>query len=130
MKLKILIVEDHDISALFLTEIIQNLAREILYATNGIKGIEHFRNHSDIDLILMDIKLPDINGYEVTRQIRLFNKDIIIIAQTAFAQNGEEEKALSAGCNYYITKPINKTDLLNLIKSIFKIDLNTTQKKV
>lgn len=130
MKLKILIVEDHDISALFLAEILENLSREILFATNGLKGIEHFRNHSDIDLILMDIKLPDFNGYEVTRQIRLYNKDVIIIAQTAYAQNGEEEKAIMAGCNYYILKPINKTDLLNLIKSIFKIDQFNPQKKV
>lgn len=83
MKLKILIIEDDDISTFYLTEIVENISREILYAPNGLKGLEHFKNHQDIDLILMDIKLPDISGYEITRQIRHYNKTVVIIAQTA-----------------------------------------------
>jgi FOG: CheY-like receiver len=65
---------------------------------------------------LMDIKMPDMDGHEATRQIRLFNKDIIIIAQTAYAFSGDREKAIEAGCNDYISKPINMTLLYELIK--------------
>jgi CheY-like chemotaxis protein len=64
----------------------------------------------------MDIKMPDMDGYEATRQIRQFNKDVIIIAQTAYAFYGNNEKAIEAGCNDYITKPINHTLLKKLIK--------------
>ncbi len=65
-------------------------------------------NNPDIDLVLMDIKLPTIDGYEATRQIRKFNKDVIIIAQTAYALEGDREKAIAAGCNDYISKPIKR----------------------
>ena len=64
----------------------------------------------------MDIKLPEMDGYEATRKIREFNKDIVIIAQTAFALIGDREKAIEAGCNDYISKPISKDILIKLIK--------------
>jgi len=69
-----------------------------------------------IQLILMDIKMPDMNGYEATRQIRTFNQDVVIIAQTAYALTGDREKAIEAGCNDYLTKPINKNILFEKIK--------------
>jgi len=64
--------------------------------------------------------MPGLNGYEATRQIRQFNKDVIIIAQTAFGLSGDKEKAIEAGCNDYISKPINKDKLLALIQKYFK----------
>ena len=77
------------------------------------------RTNPDLDLILMDIQMPELNGYEVTRQIRQFNKDVVIIAQTAFGLSGDREKAIEAGCNDYIAKPINKAELLSLIQKYF-----------
>ena len=77
------------------------------------------RNNPDIDLILMDIKIPEIDGYEATRRIREFNKDVFILAQTAFAQSGDREKCIEAGCNNYITKPINQDNLLEIITNHF-----------
>jgi CheY-like chemotaxis protein len=71
--------------------------------------------HKDFDIILMDIDMPNINGYEATKLIREFNKDVTIIAQTAYALHGDKEKAIEAGCNDYVTKPI---DVENLIKCI------------
>lgn len=68
----------------------------------------------------MDIKLPDMSGYDVKRQIRKFNKDLLIVAQTAFAMEGDQEKALDAGCNDYITKPI-EIDKFNLILKKYKL---------
>ncbi len=63
--------------------------------------------------------MPDLNGYEATRQIRQFNKDVIIIAQTAYGLTGDREKSLDAGCNDYITKPIKFDYLLALIQKYF-----------
>jgi len=121
MKLKVLIVEDDETTALYLTEVISDFSRKILHAPNGLKGLTYFRNHSDIDLILMDIKLPGIDGYEVTRQIRRYNKKVIIIAQTAYDNSTDRDKALESGCNEYIAKPIFKNDLLKLISYFFRI---------
>jgi CheY-like chemotaxis protein len=64
----------------------------------------------------MDIKLPVLDGYEATRQIREFNKAVVIIAQTAFGLEGDREMAIAAGCNDYISKPIHIAELLVIIK--------------
>ena len=114
--LKILIVEDDEISYSLLSRMLQKISKEILHAITGIEAVEACRNNPDLDLVLMDIRMPDMDGYEATRQIRQFNKDVIIIAQTAYAFSGDREKAIEAGCNDYISKPINKTLLYELIK--------------
>ena len=73
-----------------------------------------------IDLVLMDMRMPEMDGYEATRQIRLFNTDVIIIAQTAHAFAVDIEKAIEAGCNDYISKPLDKYKLLQLIQKYVK----------
>jgi PAS domain S-box-containing protein len=114
--LKILIVEDDEISYSLLTRTIQKISKEVLHAITGVEAVEACRNNQDLDLVLMDIRMPQMNGLEATQQIRQFNKDLIIIAQTAYGFSSDCEKALKAGCNDYITKPINKTLLFELIK--------------
>ncbi len=118
-KLKILIAEDDVVSEMLITIDVEKFSKEILKAENGFEAIEVCRNNPDIDLILMDILMPVMNGYEATRQIRQFNKDVVIIAQTAFGLSGDREKAIEAGCNDYITKPINKDELIALIQKYF-----------
>jgi PAS domain S-box-containing protein len=105
--LKILIVEDDVISDLLISILIKRISSNILKAGSGAEAIEICRKTPDIDLILMDIKMPEIDGYEATRQIRKFNKKVVIIAQTAYSLQGDREKALEAGCNEHISKPIN-----------------------
>jgi PAS domain S-box-containing protein len=114
--LKILIVEDDEVSYSLLTRMLQNISKEVLHEITGVKAVEACRNNPDLDLVLMDIRMPNMDGNEATRQIRKFNKDIIIIAQTAYAFSGDYEKAIEAGCNDYISKPIDKTLLYDLIK--------------
>ncbi len=114
--LKILIVEDDEISYSLLSRTIQKISKEVLHAITGVEAVEVCRNNPDLDLVLMDIRMPKMDGHEATRQIRQFNKEVIIIAQTAYAFAGDSEKALEAGCNDYISKPINKTLLYDLIK--------------
>lgn len=113
--LKALIVEDDKTSDLLASTILKKICYEILHAKTGIEAIKICKNNPDLNLILMDIKIPDINGYEATRQIRQFNKNIIILAQTAFAQTYDRKKAIESGCNDYISKPLNKKKLIELI---------------
>jgi CheY-like chemotaxis protein len=98
---------------------IENLADEIFHAVNSIEAVEACRNNPDIDLVLMDINMSGMDGYEATRQIRMFNKEVIIIAQTAYALSIDREKALAAGCNDYISKPVSRKALQLMINKYF-----------
>jgi signal transduction histidine kinase len=118
--LKILIVEDDEPSEEFISIIVQKFANKILKVKTGTEAMEACRNNPDIDLVLMDIQIPEMNGYEATSKIREFNKDVIIIAQTAFAMEGDKEKAIAVGCNDYISKPIKIEELEKLIVKYMK----------
>jgi len=123
-KLKILIAEDDEVSELLLDNSVKMFGKEILKARTGIEALEVCKRNPDTDLVLMDIQMPEMNGYEVTRIIRKFNKEVIIIAQTAYGQSGDREKAIEAGCNDYIAKPIKKDELMGLIQKYFKNNRN------
>jgi PAS domain S-box-containing protein len=114
----LLIVDDDETTDLYLSEIFKDQVREIIHAKNGEEAVEICRNHTEVDIILMDIKMPDKNGYEATKEIRTFNNDVIIIAQTAYAMEGDREKAMEAGCDEYIAKPVKKEELLKLIEKV------------
>lgn len=121
--LKILVAEDDEISEMLISIMVEEFSREVIKARTGIEAVEMCHKNPDIGLILLDIQMPGMNGYEATRQIRQFNKDVIIIAQTAFGFKGDREKAIEAGCNDYISKPIKKDELQALIQKYFKKDL-------
>ena len=114
-KLKIIIAEDDPIGFEYLSAILNDLKCELYHAANGAEVVELFNEKPDTDLILMDIRMPLMDGYQATRKIRETNTKVHIIAQTAFALAGDREKAMAAGCNDYITKPINKKVLLQKI---------------
>ena len=117
-RLKILIVEDDDTSALLLSEGFEGINQKMLYACNGAEAIEVCRENPDLDVILMDIKMPVINGYQATKEIRKFNKDVIIIAQTAHAFKDDKERAIESGCNDCVSKPIVMSRLIALIQKL------------
>jgi len=118
--LKILIAEDDETSEMLIAIDVEKFCKKVLKARTGNEAVEASRNNSDTDLILMDIQMPEMNGYDATRQIRQFNKDVVIIAQTAFGLSGDRKKAIEAGCNDYLSKPFNKAELLSLIQKYFK----------
>ena len=118
-KLKVLIVEDDEISYSLLAMTMQKNSKELLHSVTGAEAIEACRINPDLDLVLMDIRMPKMDGYEATREIRRFNKDVIIIAQTAYGFSCDRDKAIEAGCNDYIMKPIDKNLLFELIKKHF-----------
>ena len=118
--LKILIAEDDEASGTLISIVVRIYGKDIIRVKTGVDAVEACRNNSDIDLVLMDIQMPEMDGYEATRQIRKFNKKVVIIAQTAFGLTGDREKSLEAGCNDYISKPINKDKLKTVIQRHFR----------
>jgi CheY-like chemotaxis protein len=121
----ILIVEDEEINYLFIEILLTKIFKSnctILHAKDGMEAILVCKNNLNIDLVLMDISMPVLNGYLATKKIREFNKDIPIIAQTAYSTSGDKEKANEAGCNDFITKPIALQTLKTVIKNYLVID--------
>ena len=114
----ILIVDDEEVNYLYINLILKNSGFNLntFYAKTAKEAIDFCKNHPGIDIVLMDIRMPKMNGYEITRHIRQFNKNVVIIAQTAFALKGDKEKAFEAGCNDYIQKPVDKEKLLKMIE--------------
>lgn len=113
---KILVAEDDEMSYLFLKTLLEQKGIEILNARNGAEAVDMVRNDVEIALVLMDIKMPVMNGKEAIRQIRTFNQDIPIIAQTANAMPDDKYKILETGCNDYISKPIDTNILFRLLQ--------------
>jgi PAS domain S-box-containing protein len=118
--LNILIAEDDEASEILMSRAFRTIGKKILKVRTGVAAVQACRSNNEIDLIMMDIKMPEMDGYEATRQIRQFDKEVIIIAQTAYAQMGDSEKAIEAGCNDYISKPINRDELITIIEKYFK----------
>lgn len=116
----VLIAEDEEISLYFLKELLKDRFAKILTATNGKEAVQTIESNGEIDLILMDIRMPIIDGLEATRIIRKTNKDVVIIAQTAYAMKNDREDAIAAGCNECVTKPISEDELFNKIALFIK----------
>lgn len=130
-KLNILIAEDEYTSALVLSKTLKPLTNKLFLAKTGDEAVNNFKANPDIDLILMDIKMPGMNGYEATEAIRKFDKDVTIIAQTAHAMGGDKQRALDSGCNDYISKPIRREELFYMIDKHFgKNDLGCAKELI
>lgn len=114
----ILIVEDDEINALLLKEIIKQHYKTFEHVTNGQQALAYLNNNPRTDIVLLDMNMPIMNGYEAAKAIKEVYPSIVIIAQTANAVLGDREKALAAGCDEYIAKPIDAAQLLSLINSI------------
>jgi PAS domain S-box-containing protein len=118
--LKVLIAEDDEVSQIYINKIAKDFSKKVLNASNGVEAVEICKNNPDLDLILMDLKMPVMGGLEAVRKIREFNKDIIIIAQTAYGMTGDKENSIEAGCNDYISKPLNRNELIELVNNYFE----------
>jgi len=119
-KLKILIAEDGEIFGRLIALGIKSFSTQVFNAKNGIEAVDICRNNPDIDLIIMDLKMPEMDGIEATRQIRQFNSDVVIIAQTGYEHSGDRKKALTSGFNDYISKPYGLSVLTSVLKKHFK----------
>ncbi len=119
--LKVLVAEDDDVSQKYMSVILSDFIAELHFVRSGTDAVEFSRTHPDIDLILMDIKMAEMDGLEATKRIRKINEKVIIIAQTAYALRGDRESALEAGCDDYISKPMSKAMLFSVMEKYFDI---------
>jgi signal transduction histidine kinase/CheY-like chemotaxis protein len=113
--LTILVAEDDEINYLYIREIFRGTGAVLIHAINGKEAVEICQNNNNIGFLLIDIKMPVMNGYDAIKKIRAFRPDMPIIAQTAFALSNEMLKAFNAGSNDYISKPFKKEQLLALV---------------
>jgi CheY-like chemotaxis protein len=118
----ILVAEDDETNFFYLKALLkQNTTAEIIHASNGLEALEIFQKNPHIGLILMDIKMSVMDGLEATRQIKAINRNVPVIAITAYAMAGDEARVAEAGCDYYLTKPIDKKLLLEKISEFIEI---------
>jgi len=111
----ILIAEDEDSNYLYLEAVLQKTGANIIWARNGEEAIEACKNADKIDLVLMDLQMPNLNGYQAREVIKELSPETTQIAQTAFAMAGDEKRAMDAGFDAYISKPIRKNNLLAIV---------------
>lgn len=116
----ILVVDDEEYNWFLFKESLADLKLNILWAGTAQKAIDLIESGSRIDLVLMDIKLPVKDGYQATMEIKKINKDVPIIAQTAYSSPEEIFRCIKAGCDDYISKPIDFTELKIKIEKIFR----------
>ena len=115
----VLIAEDEEVNYLYLETIIKEIEIfdiNIIHVINGKEAVDLCMNNSDIDLVLMDIKMPVMNGYEATKKIKAAIPQLPVIAQTAYSTENDKKVAFKYGCDDYISKPIDKCQLINLIE--------------
>ena len=114
----ILIAEDDNVNYIYLEELLKILDYKFIIhrAINGEEAIHICKNNSEIKLVLMDLKMPKTSGFDATKQIKLLRPEILIIAQTAFSTQEDKSKAISAGCDDFITKPISEEDFNTVLR--------------
>ena len=117
----ILIVEDDNNSFIYLSEILKRAEPNILRAKSGLSAFFHCINYPRPDIVLMDIKLPEMSGYDSTRLIKKYQPGIPIIALTACAMLDEKQQCLTAGCDAYMSKPALPAEVLHLINSFLTL---------
>jgi PAS domain S-box-containing protein len=116
----LLIAEDEDSNYMLLEEFLSNVGMNIIRAVNGIEAVELCKINPQIDLVLMDIKMPEMNGYEATIRIKEFKPDLPIIAQTAYSTEIDKNKAFACGCSDFISKPLKRELLLSMINDLLQ----------
>lgn len=115
-ELTILIAEDEEINFMYLEEVLRRTNANVIRACDGLEAVNLFKANLSINIVLMDIKMPVMDGIQATKLIKAERSNIPIIATTAYALGGDKEKFLQAGCDDYLSKPIRKDDLLAMIK--------------
>jgi CheY-like chemotaxis protein len=115
---KVLVVDDDVRSAFALTSVLEQQDMKVVYAENGREGLERLAQHANTDLVLLDIMMPEMDGYETARAIRELPRfvDLPIIALTAKAMKGDRDKAIAAGASDYIAKPVDVDELLSMMR--------------
>lgn len=113
----ILVVEDEPVNQYFFKTVLETSRISILFTASGQESIELVLEHPEIDCVLMDIRLPGIDGFEATRQIKKIRPELVVIVQTAYALSNDRLKAFEAGCDVYLTKPLQVAQLFEVLQN-------------
>jgi len=116
----ILIAEDIELNYLYLRSLFKSTGASLIRAQNGKEAVQQCIDDPKIDLVLMDLMMPVMNGYEATRQIKILRKDLPVIAQTAYVMSDDRLHAVASGCDDFIAKPINKEELFKKINHLLQ----------
>jgi two-component system, cell cycle response regulator DivK len=117
----ILIAEDVESNFLYLKAVFSKLNANVFWAKNGLEVLDICEKEEIMDLVLMDLQMPEMNGYEATQILKQRYPELPVVAQTAFAMSDDREKALDAGCDDYLAKPIKSKDLLSIAEKYLKL---------
>lgn len=113
---RILVAEDEDANYTYIEKLLSRAGFSLLRANNGYEAVEYALSNDDISLVMMDMKMPVMNGMEATKEIKMIKPSLPIIATTAFAISGDRETFLDAGCDDYLPKPLRAETLIDLIR--------------
>lgn len=114
-RISVLVAEDDDTNYFFIHAILTRANVELFRATNGEEAVEICKKNPQLSIVFMDIKMPVLDGIEATKQIKLLRSDLPVIAQTAYVMQEDKQKAIEAGCDGILPKPIKKSDMLEYI---------------
>jgi len=132
-KYRILIAEDEEVNFMYLETILNDTMKlncDIIHSKNGQEAVEFCEKNSNIDIILMDLKMPVLNGFKATSQIKELSPDLPIIAQTAYSTAEDKKKAINAGCDAFISKPINKEILYEVLNKYLIKNTSCVEKEI
>ena len=115
----ILVAEDQELNKIFFSKALTKTNVKLLWASDGERAVALCKLYDNINLVLMDIRMPKLDGIEATKEIKKIRKDLPIIAQTAYPEDGIKEETMKAGCIDFITKPISIPKLLETIQKYF-----------
>jgi CheY-like chemotaxis protein len=122
---RILVAEDDEVNFMLLQDALMHRVEgykfDVLQARNGLEAVEKVKESADLSLVLMDIKMPLMDGIEATRRIRELRPDLPIVAQSAYALTTERDAALAAGCDRYLFKPLDLTELLRVVRELLRL---------
>ena len=116
----ILIVEDEEVSRFFFNKALKKTQANLFFVNDGVEAVKMIQENTEIDVVLMDIRLPRMNGIEATLRIKEINPEMPIIIQTAYGMSSAKEEAIKSGCDDFITKPIHMETLLSLLQKHLK----------
>lgn len=114
-QIHILVAEDEEFNYLYLAESLNEFNVKLYRAKDGLAAVEICKDNPQICQVLMDIRMPVMDGYTATKEIKKFRPDLPIIAQTAYAMESDKKRALDEGCDDYISKPIKRKDLIDMV---------------
>jgi CheY-like chemotaxis protein len=118
----ILVAEDVDTSNMFYKAALSKTGADVIWTENGSDAVEHCEKQEKIDLVLMDINMPEMNGLEATKAIKEIRPEIPVVVQTAYLLSNEREKSFEAGADDFIAKPVTYQKLLEVLNTFLKVD--------